>query len=65
MSEEFIRRSLFSPFRSSKKGGWGIGLFQAKGIVEAHGGVIDVASKPGAGTTFSVRLPPHPEGTGR
>ena len=57
MSEEFVRRSLWAPFRSTKKGGWGIGLYQAKGIVEAHGGTIDVASREGTGTTFSITLP--------
>lgn len=57
MSEEFVRRSLFAPFRSTKKGGWGIGLYHAKGLVEAHGGTIDVSSKEGSGTTFWVRLP--------
>ena len=57
MSDEFIRRSLFAPFRSTKKGGWGIGLYQTKGIVEAHGGSIDVASHEGAGTTFMIKLP--------
>jgi hypothetical protein len=57
ISEEFLRKSLFAPFRSTKKGGWGIGLYQARGIVEAHGGSIDAASKQGEGTTFWVRLP--------
>ncbi len=56
MSEEFVRKSLFAPFRSTKKSGWGIGLYQAKGIVEAHGGCIEVASKEGVGTTFTVKL---------
>ena len=60
MSEDFMRTSLFSPFRTTKKHGWGIGLYQAKGIVEAHGGAIEVSSKEGAGTTFSVRLPLGP-----
>jgi hypothetical protein len=55
--EEFLRKSLFTPFRSTKKGGWGIGLYQAKGIVEGHGGTIEVASKEGEGTTVWVRLP--------
>lgn len=57
MSQDFLQKSLFIPFRSTKKGGWGIGLYQAKGIIEAHGGTIDVSSKEGAGTTFFVRLP--------
>jgi len=56
MSEEFVRTSLFAPFRSTKKGGWGIGLYQVKGIVEGHGGSIEVASKEGAGTVFSIKL---------
>jgi putative PEP-CTERM system histidine kinase len=57
MSQEFLQKSLFTPFRTTKKGGWGIGLYQAKGIVEAHDGNIDASSKEGAGTTFFVRLP--------
>jgi hypothetical protein len=57
MSEEFVRKSLFAPFRSTKKAGWGIGLYQAKGIVEAHRGRIEVLSKEGEGTTFWVKLP--------
>jgi putative PEP-CTERM system histidine kinase len=55
--EEFLRTSLFAPFRSTKKGGWGIGLYQAKDIVESHGGSIEVASREGEGTMFRVRLP--------
>jgi putative PEP-CTERM system histidine kinase len=57
MREDFVRRSLFAPFRSTKAGGWGIGLYQAKTIVEAHGGRIEVQSREGEGTTFRVRLP--------
>jgi hypothetical protein len=61
MSEEFIRKSLFSPFRTTKKGGWGIGLYQTKGLVEAHGGTIAVTSEEGVGTRFRVTLPQHRE----
>jgi len=57
MSDHFIRNSLFAPFRSTKRGGWGIGLYQAKYLVEAHGGRIEVSSKEGDGTTFVVKLP--------
>jgi signal transduction histidine kinase len=56
MSEEFVHTSLFAP-SGSIKGGWGIGLYHAKGLAEAHGGTIDVLSKKGSGTTFAVRLP--------
>lgn len=57
MSPEFIQKSLFAPFRSTKSGGWGIGLYQAKGIADAHGGAIEVTSREGAGSTFRLRLP--------
>jgi putative PEP-CTERM system histidine kinase len=57
MSPEFLARSLFKPFRTTKRSGLGIGMFQSKAIVEAHGGRISVQSEPGAGTTFCVWLP--------
>lgn len=57
MSPEFVRRSLFRPFQTTKKRGLGIGMFQSKMIVEAHGGRIDVQSEPGKGSTFEVVLP--------
>ena len=57
MSGEFVRKSLFSPFRTTKKGGWGIGLYETKGIVDAHGGTIEVISEEGRGTTFTISLP--------
>jgi putative PEP-CTERM system histidine kinase len=57
MSEEFVRRSLFRPFQTTKKNGLGIGMFQSKMIVEAHRGRIAVESAPGRGTTFQVFLP--------
>jgi K+-sensing histidine kinase KdpD len=40
-----------------KVAGVGIGLTISRGLVEAHGGRIDVASSPGEGTTFTIRLP--------
>lgn len=57
MSAEFIEKSLFKPFKSTKQRGLGIGMYQCKTIIEAHGGRIEVQSKLGEGTTFSVYLP--------
>jgi putative PEP-CTERM system histidine kinase len=57
MSSEFIRRSLFRPFQSTKKKGLGIGMFHSKMIVDAHRGRIEVESEKGKGTTFRVWLP--------
>ncbi|MBI5344113.1 MAG: PEP-CTERM system histidine kinase PrsK, partial [Deltaproteobacteria bacterium] len=54
---EFIERDLFKPFKTTKRNGLGIGLFQCKAIVEAHGGRIAVKSAPGQGTTFNIVLP--------
>ena len=60
MSAEFVENSLFRPFRTTKKRGLGVGMFQAKLIVDAHGGKIQVKSEVGAGTTFRVTLPVQP-----
>ena len=57
MSPEFLRDSLFRPFQSTKKKGLGIGMFQSRMIVEAHGGSIRVESEMGKGSTFRVSLP--------
>jgi len=57
MSADFVRHSLFHPFQTTKKTGLGIGMFQCKAIMDAHGGKITVASEPGKGTTFEVFLP--------
>lgn len=57
MSREFMERSLFQPFRTTKEKGMGIGLFHSKMIVEAHGGRIEVESEEGQGATFRVLLP--------
>jgi signal transduction histidine kinase len=57
MAPQFLNRSLFRPFQTTKKNGLGIGLFQSKMIVEAHQGSVQVESQPGRGTTFRIILP--------
>jgi putative PEP-CTERM system histidine kinase len=57
MSSAFLRDQLFRPFQSTKKNGLGIGLFQCRAIVQAHGGGIHAESEPGRGTTFTVSFP--------
>jgi hypothetical protein len=56
MSQEFVRTRLFRPFETTKKKGSGIGLYQCRQIVAAHGGRIDVESTSGAGSSFTVYL---------
>jgi len=57
MSQEFIKHRLFRPFQTTKKKGLGIGLYQCREAVEAHGGRIEVTSMEKEGTVFTVRLP--------
>ncbi len=57
MSQEVLS-SLFTRFFSTKDGrGTGLGLPVVKKIAEEHGGVLEVDSEPGKGTTFRLRLP--------
>jgi signal transduction histidine kinase len=58
--EPSMREILFEPFVTTRPGGregTGLGLFLAERLVAAHGGRIEVASEPGAGTRFTVHLP--------
>ncbi len=57
MSAAFIRDELFRPFRSTKDGGYGIGAYEAREIVRAHGGTLAVESRPGDGSRFTITLP--------
>jgi putative PEP-CTERM system histidine kinase len=47
---------LFRPFRTSKGRGLGIGLYQCRKILEAHGGVLEVESEIGKGSRFVIGL---------
>lgn len=57
ISPEFIRKSLFRPFKTTKKSGLGIGMFQSKMIVEAHKGRMEVESEEGKGSKFTIIIP--------
>ncbi len=57
MTEDFMKQQLFRPYRSTKKKGLGIGLYQCKAIMEAHGGDIEVQSIPNRGSQFILRFP--------
>jgi two-component system sensor histidine kinase PilS (NtrC family) len=48
---------IFDPFFTTKVNGTGLGLAIVHRIVQSHGGSIAVASRPAAGTTFTLRFP--------
>ena len=48
---------IFVPFFTRKPDGTGLGLPISQRIIHQHGGIIDVESKVGVGTTFYVKLP--------
>ena len=48
---------IFDPFFTTKPNGTGLGLSMAKRVVNGHGGIVVVESKPGVGTRFRILLP--------
>ncbi len=52
-----ILPKIFEPYVTTKTKGMGLGLTIARRIVEAHGGKIEVDSRPGDGTKFTISLP--------
>jgi putative PEP-CTERM system histidine kinase len=57
MSAEFIRARLFQPFASTKTGGFGIGAYEARSLIAAMGGRLEVSSREGEGSRFTITLP--------
>ena len=57
MSPEFLSERLHHPFQSTKKTGYGIGLFQCRMLAEQLGGILEIESEPGCGTTARLSLP--------
>ncbi len=56
---QHIQDQIFDPFFTTKETGegTGLGLSISMGIIQAHGGVLEVSSTPESGTNFTIRLP--------
>jgi signal transduction histidine kinase len=57
ISEEMQERIFTRFWRSGRRGGTGLGLYIVRGLVEAHGGRIEVGNAPGGGARFRFVLP--------
>ena len=57
MSPQFLRHDLFRPFVSTKENGFGIGACEARELIKAMGGRLDVESRESLGSRFVVSLP--------
>ena len=60
--DEATRARAFEPYFSTKTGGSGLGLANARQHIEIGGGTIALASEPGRGTTVTISLPRKPGG---
>lgn len=58
MSQEMQDRA-FKPFETTKPDGTGLGLFIVLKIIEEHGGILNLRSREGQGTTFTIILPAY------
>jgi signal transduction histidine kinase len=56
MSSDFVRTRLFQPFASTKPTGFGIGAYEARALILAMGGRLEVESRAGEGTRFTLFL---------
>ncbi|PIQ86082.1 MAG: hypothetical protein COV74_06120 [Candidatus Omnitrophica bacterium CG11_big_fil_rev_8_21_14_0_20_45_26] len=62
MAEDVAKKIFNYGFTTKPVGkGSGLGLYMCRYIIELHGGDINVRSKPGEGTTFSISLPIYEE----
>jgi signal transduction histidine kinase len=52
-----MRDKIFIPFFSTKKNGTGIGLSLSREIIKLHQGSLQIQSKEGEGSAFTVLLP--------
>lgn len=57
MTADFIRDKLFTPFKSTKTTGFGVGAFQCREFAREQGGDLEVISSPGSGTTMRLLFP--------